>query len=1211
MSHTTAGAFAPPPARDASDPCATLEANLRAIEHASPRAARAIRQATPRPDLVFSDTPDNALAGEIDGRALCSRRHPLEEASRFADAIDLEKAGAVVVLGFAMGHHVRALARRARHVSAIVVFEPDVALLRAVLERVDHSAWIEAGRLVLITEGDNAATLSASVRGLEAALAVGIEFVEHPPSRSRLADTGARFAETFTRVFQSVRTHIITTMVQTDVTVRNELMNLDHYLRWPGVAELAGIAAGRPAIVVSAGPSLRRNIELLKAPGLRDRCVIVCVQTVLRQLLNEGIEPHFVTAIDYHEISRRFYEGLEASQVERVTLVAEARANPAILDAYPGPIRVPQDAFLTRTLAWEDRPDRGSMIPAATVAHLAYYLARHLGADPVILVGQDLAFTDGQYYARGAAIHDVWAPELNPFNTLEMMEWQRIMRARTTLHRAADHQGRPVYTDEQMATYLAQFERDFQSDTERGLTIIDATEGGVAKAHTSIMTLAEAIQRHAGAAPALAPIPTPAPSNDPAAFASARERLASVRADVRRIARASREARDLMRTMIRDQRDVAKTNRLIDRVNSIRDEVQRLHPAFELVMQLNQTGALKRFKADRAIKLADELDAFERQRRQIERDAMNLEWIGEYADLLDTYMEASDAAFDTGVKLTRDIPLQREDDERHASGASVTSKPSRRVIGAITLGAPDLDAGAREFLGRPVLAWTIDRLSRCRSLDTIAISTTQPQRVRAILGDAGAGRVQIIEGPAPDAQRARAIAAARAWADASWRAGLAGLTPWDEAFDPIATSAILERTGADAALIVGASWALVDPALTDRIIERHVESPQSAPLAFCQAPPGLAPAVLSRELVSDLAEGQRKALVFASIGGALGYIPTQPRHDPIARPACVQIDASLRATLARFIPDHPQTLTALEHALTGIDAGIDADAIAARWRRWSEQSMPASPREITLELTTARPARGDRFWFIDADTRRDPITLDAAERVLTSIADAFPDARLTLAGLGDPLEHERAFEIIDAAHAAGIGFLHVRTDLLCPAPTRERLVEAPIDVISVDALAHRATTYQAITGVDRYADVCTGIDELLRARRISGGMPQPWIVPRITRRDAVYEEIEVFFDKWTMLAGAAVIDQLPETRFGDRIEPLGKTRPVVERDARRRMTILCDGSVIADELDLAARRPVASLLRDDPREAWARLADRRAKAIHARDFDHHDLRTGW
>ena len=145
------------------------------------------------------------------------------------------------------------------------------------------------------------------------------------------------------------------------------------------------------------------------------------------------------------------------------------------------------NGFLDRYLGELSRP----MVPitqGATVAHLSFYLAQHLGCDPIILIGQDLGFSDGLYYCPGTAIHDVWAPELGQFNTLEMMEWQRIVRHRGHLQVLPDINGRPIYTDEQMTTYHKQFERRLQP---RAQEVINATEGGLPLAHTTRKTLAE------------------------------------------------------------------------------------------------------------------------------------------------------------------------------------------------------------------------------------------------------------------------------------------------------------------------------------------------------------------------------------------------------------------------------------------------------------------------------------------------------------------------------------------------------------------------------------------------------------------------------------------------------------------------------------------------------------------------------------------------
>src|SRR5690606_30118257 len=112
-------------------------------------------------------------------------------------------------------------------------------------------------------------------------------------------------------------------------------------------------AQGFPAVVVSAGPSLRRNMKLLAEPGVRDRVVIIAVQTVLKPLLAAGIKPHFVTALDFHEISKRFYEGLKPEDVQGVTLVVEPKVHPVVIDAFPGKVRCVAAKFLDELLGPE------------------------------------------------------------------------------------------------------------------------------------------------------------------------------------------------------------------------------------------------------------------------------------------------------------------------------------------------------------------------------------------------------------------------------------------------------------------------------------------------------------------------------------------------------------------------------------------------------------------------------------------------------------------------------------------------------------------------------------------------------------------------------------------------------------------------------------------------------------------------------------------
>jgi hypothetical protein len=1168
---------------------AVLEANLTVLRASDPELAGLIERTPARGDVQFALATGDGAGGVVTGsveewgingvvqRALASRRDPLTEARRLADKIDIKASAGVVVAGFGLGYHVAELARRMGKTGVVFVFEPDVALLRAVLERIDCSGWLRASNVAFLTDADDEGAMAARCDGLEGLLAMGLATLEHPPSGPRLGEASTRFLTRFTRVFQAVRTTVVTTMVQTEATMRNSSQNLDVYATSGGIEPLRGVLRGRPAIVVSAGPSLQRNIEQLAQPGVADRFCIIAVQTVLKPLLERGIKPHFVTALDFHEISRRFYEGLSPADVEGVTLVVEPKVNPAVPAAFPGVVRCSADPFLDRLLGPELAPGHGSIAAGATVAHLAYYLARHLGCDPVVLMGQDLGFTDGQYYAGGAAIHNVWAAELNEFNTLEMLEWERIVRMRPLLRKLADQRGRPIYTDEQMNAYLVQFQRDFQADAARGLRVIDATEGGVRKSGTAVSTLAEALgaglagpEPERTVAEVLGACRAPSESSRRQTIRAVCERLRAVRQDVWKLAQKSREAAECLERMLEAHDDQARVNQLIARVDAIRDEVVRLDPAYQLVQQLNQTGAFNRARADRQIQVAldqERLSPLQEQRRRIERDIRNVRWLADAADALGAILDEAAVAAAGGAKRTREPSVRAEQIEQ-AGGVRLAS--TKRVAGVVAVDAGVNGLGLPRDLGEPLhagksaLVLTLERLAKCRRLDAIVLlarDRNAAERLTAklrlpvpLIFESGADASAF----APETLRAARLAGAD-----GWRGGLGNLSIYDEALWPGAAHAALSAHGFDAGLIVGGDWGLIDPALCDRVIERYREDPELHRFTFSPAGPGLAGCVLDRASLGQLAAGRASAGSFASVGGLLGYVPTTPMMDLLAKSMCVDCGVGPRDLLVRATLDSPGHARRVLSALTR--AGVDpltagAEAIATALSGSAELAEAGRPRHVRVELV------GPGGAALDPEVLR-------AE--LAKLGPELGECLVTLqarAGSGlEVLDHPAWERCVEVVRRAGAGAVHVRTGLRCRMSAVERLLAADPEIVSVDLLAEDERTYaQLVGGADAglFAGVRENWGRLIAGRRAAAsaggaagvggeggsGMWMPWIVPRLTRCDAVYEQIENFFDRHLLGLGWAVIDPLPEPRAGERIAPL--PLPALARRRRRACELL-------------------------------------------------------
>lgn len=597
--------------------------NLAAIEDSSPAVAERLSQTEPA-ELQWTEARDGGWSASmpIAGArpiALASRYAPLKEAGRLIEQIDFVKQACVAIMGFGVGHHVRMADEKMGRSGVLIVFEPDRALLRAVLSKLDYSDVLGKSRVVLCDNQTDRAFLTGRLERDSALVTQGTQLVSLPVTRQHHSKTIAQFSKALTDTLAFCRTSVATALVNSARTCRNLVCNLDHYVAGSNINELVGAAKGYPAVCVSAGPSLVKNVHLLADPAIREQAVVIAVQTALMPLLDRGIRPDFVTALDYSPICRRFYESLPP--LPDVTLVAEPKGHPAILEAYPGPVRVCQSEFNDRLLDTLAKPIV-KVKSGATVAHLSLYLAELLGCDPIMLIGQDLGFSDGLYYAPGTAVHRVWAGELNPLNTIEMMEWRRVVRMKGHLQRADDQHGRPIFTDEQMVTYLKQFERDF---AESDATIIDASEGGMPKQHTTAMTFAEAIDTHGkGPVPEL---PTARRHLDTKLLQQVLDLLRQRQEQVRDLRSTTQQTIPILRKMIDAQRDQSRMNTLFKKLNKLQTHVERdLQHAFDMVSNLNTMATFKRQRTDRIIG-HEAGDAFDKQRRQIERDIENLDWL--------------------------------------------------------------------------------------------------------------------------------------------------------------------------------------------------------------------------------------------------------------------------------------------------------------------------------------------------------------------------------------------------------------------------------------------------------------------------------------------------------------------------------------------------------------------------------------------------------
>lgn len=611
------------------DPQSLYLRNLAVLWAVDPELARRI-EAIEEPYAVEpskSGGPTVAVNGPTGKKIyLHSRYQPDDEAKKLIEPMDADACMAFHVHGFGLGYHTEQLFEKLSPEGIIAVLEPDLRLLRTAFESRDLSRLIASRRVYFFHEADKNQLL-VKLTSWAAMFTLGFQKVEHAPSVQARPEFYAQMQGWIDDFLAYCRTNMNTLVLNGKRTAENLARNIGWYAATPGLGRLAGRYRGLPAVIVSAGPSLRKNKHLLK--GLENRAVIIAVQTTLQPLLEMGIEPHFVTSLDYHEICTRFFEKLPPSL--RTELVAEPKAAGAIFDMMTGPITLLGNDYCEQLLR-EMHPAKPKLNAGATVAHLAYYLAEHLQCDPIVFVGQDLGFSDGLCYTPGTSYEEVWRPELSRFYTSEMKQWEQIVRDRPILRRVPDQQGRPMYTEERLFTYLQQFERDFAAARA---TIIDAGEGGALKRGAKVMKLAEVIEQYC-----TRPVGRieDHPGLDWSTLGRCVISIERRRDEGKQVGDIARRTLPLLEEIRDHMDDQPRVNRAIARIDRLRANMNELGHCYELISQLMQSIELDRFQQDRKIE-AEKVEGVERQRRQVRRDVENVRGViessGEFVKLMD------------------------------------------------------------------------------------------------------------------------------------------------------------------------------------------------------------------------------------------------------------------------------------------------------------------------------------------------------------------------------------------------------------------------------------------------------------------------------------------------------------------------------------------------------------------------------------------------
>lgn len=419
---------------------------------------------------------------------LHSRYDPLQESRLALKEIDLEGSDYFTCLGFGLGYGLDALLER---VSAgdvrIFVVESDLEILRAAMSARDLSALLSLPHIHFAwpPTGDDLA--QQWVKFFDPARARQSIFVSHPPSMVLNPDLYKSAAEILRSKTLQIFTDINTLIGKAPVFLDNFVANIRAAGAAPGISAFRGRFENVPAVLVSAGPSLDRNIHHLRA--CQDQALILAADTALKPLLAAGIQPHFVMSGDPGPVNHLHLKGADA----RLSyLVADATAYPATLKMFAGRTILCRFENATLQALSELLASKGTLRAWGSVATMCLDFALQTGCNPIIFAGQDLAYSEGRMYCSGLHWDGDWFEAVH-----DPDEWQNRwaeLRAQGRLVQTDDVFRRPVESTEKLISYWNWIGAEIEKNP--GTQFINATEGGILRSNLQIMSLREALHRY-------------------------------------------------------------------------------------------------------------------------------------------------------------------------------------------------------------------------------------------------------------------------------------------------------------------------------------------------------------------------------------------------------------------------------------------------------------------------------------------------------------------------------------------------------------------------------------------------------------------------------------------------------------------------------------------------------------------------------------------
>jgi len=402
------------------------------------------------------------------------KTQPLEEIQEKQEKFKLyERYPVLFFYGIGNGIFIKLLFANPSH-KKIFVIEPNIEVIYIALHIVDFSEEILNEKIEILTPQQITYSKALDIFIHKDVQLFAKTFELHIYSEyyeKYYAESIIETNKTLIRAIKQTVANFGNDTIDTLIGIEHHINNLPIMLTNPHFSQLKNKKISEVAVIVSTGPSLAKQLPLLKK--IKDHVTIISVDASLPILAKNNIKPDFVTSLERVQLTSEFFKKTPKTFQKGIIMLHASLQHKDVLKHSHGQKILPMRPF--RYTKYFNMPKFGYLGIGMSAANMAYELAYLMGYKTIILIGQDLAYSeDGQSHANGHVLGE---------KEVEFKESDEYV---------TKYGGQGTIRTTKVWNMFRNF---FEKDIEHVLTI-NATEGG-ARIHGAVeMPFKEVIEKY-------------------------------------------------------------------------------------------------------------------------------------------------------------------------------------------------------------------------------------------------------------------------------------------------------------------------------------------------------------------------------------------------------------------------------------------------------------------------------------------------------------------------------------------------------------------------------------------------------------------------------------------------------------------------------------------------------------------------------------------